>query len=65
MMMRADMMVLGTRLRAVEDTMKAVATATMSVARQEVRIDSLEQRTNLLSHRLDELLTRRNHTDRD
>ena len=58
MMMRGDMMVLASRLGKVEDILKELAESAMIVARQEGRIESLDERLNAVSRRLDAYIIR-------
>ena len=57
MMMRGDMMVLGQRVSSVEDALKELAKASYAVARQEARIETLDERVNVISRRLDETIS--------
>lgn len=56
MLMRGDMMVLGTRIGAVEDAIKDMAHANLLVAGQGARIETLDERLNIVSRRLDEFI---------
>ena len=58
MMMRADMMVLGQRINNVEMILKDLAAAGLAVARQEARIETLDERLNSISQRLDAYIIR-------
>ena len=58
MMMRADMMVLGQRINSVEMILKDLAAAGLAVARQEARIETLDERLNAISQRLDAYIIR-------
>lgn len=58
MMMRGDMLVLGQRINNVETVLKDLAAAGLAVARQEARIETLDERLNAISHRLDTYIIR-------
>ena len=58
MMMRADMMVLGQRINSVELVLKDLAAAGLAVARQEARIEGLDERLTSISRRLDAYISR-------
>ena len=58
MMMRADMMVLGQRINNIEMVLKDLAAAGLAVARQEARIETLDERLNAISQRLDAYIIR-------
>ena len=58
MMMRADMMVLGQRINNIEMVLKDLAAAGLAVARQEARIETLDERLNAVSQRLDAYIIR-------
>ena len=56
MMMRGDMMVLGQRVSSVEEALKDLARASLAVARQEARIETLDERVNAISRRVDDMI---------
>ena len=58
MMMRGDMMVLGQRVNSLEIAFRQLTEATVNVARQEARITTLDERLNMISHRLDQHIAR-------
>ena len=58
MMMRSDMLVLGQRINAVESVLKDLTTAAVAVARQEARIETMDERLNAISRRLDTYIIR-------
>lgn len=57
MMMRADIRVLAQRVTAVENALKDVAQAALANARTEARVETLDERVNMISHRLDDHIT--------
>ena len=58
MMMRGDMMVLGQRISNIESVLKDLASAALAVAKQEARIETLDERLNAISRRLDTYILR-------
>ena len=58
MMMRSDMMVLGQRINSIEGILKDLSSAALMVARQEARIETLDERLNAISRRLDTYIIR-------
>ena len=58
MMMRADLRVLAQRVTAVESALKDVAAAALASARTEARVETLDERLNMISHRLDDHISR-------
>ena len=58
MMMRGDMMVLASRIGKVEEILKSLAESATTVARQEGRIEALDERLNAVSRRLDAYIIR-------
>ncbi len=56
LMMRADMMVLGTRVKAVEDAMKELSRSQLVVATAIAKVEALDERMNMISHRLDDFI---------
>jgi len=63
LMMRGDMMVLGTRIAAVELAMRDLAHSQLAVATAIAKVEALDERMNMISHRLDDFIaTRRMQT---
>ena len=58
MMMRGDMMVLASRIGKVEEILKDLSEAAIAVAKQEGRIESLDERITAISRRLDAYIIR-------
>ena len=58
MMMRGDMMVLGQRISNIESVLKDLASAALVVAKQEGRRETLDERLNAISRRLDTYILR-------
>ena len=63
LMMRGDVMVLGTRIAAVELAMRDLAHSQLAVATAIAKVEALDERMNMISHRLDDFITTRHiHT---